>query len=273
MIKEQEIDNIFQEIDQESTESNIIEEIKQKLYSHNKDVYNTWEGHNFYIDHLFEIRQDFRFSSRYYTTALNICAHKGYAKTVERLVKRGAKSNIKDGGGYISLHCAASNGNIKIVELLLEKGANINSVSKLNSTPLHFAVTKGHVDVVQFLLDKGANPLIEDIHNQTPRDIAKNRNVATVLEEAETAKYNKEIERRKKVQAKIIAISGVITVLVIAPIGYIVKLPVQVLVGISVSVALIFACAYIMSKPNTKVDKIKCSTQDQNIKDVQFITL
>lgn len=88
-IKEQEIDAIFQEIEQESKESDIIEEIKQKLLACNKDSHNQWERHNFSIDFLFEIQQGITHASRYYTTALNIAAHKGLAKTVKRLLKKG----------------------------------------------------------------------------------------------------------------------------------------------------------------------------------------
>lgn len=47
-IKEQEIDAIFQEIEQESKESDIIEEIKQKLLVCNQDTYNQWKRLNLY---------------------------------------------------------------------------------------------------------------------------------------------------------------------------------------------------------------------------------
>lgn len=151
-IKEQEIDAIFQEIEQESKESDITEEIKQKLFACNKDTHSQWERFKFHIDHLFEIRQGITHASRYYTTALNIAAHKGLVKTVRRLLEKGAGVNTYDGGGHTALHCATGNGNTEIMELLLGKGAYINQRSKLNSTPLHFAAAHNYVDAVRLLL-------------------------------------------------------------------------------------------------------------------------
>ncbi|CAN2141572.1 ankyrin repeat domain-containing protein [Wolbachia pipientis] len=277
-IKEQEIDAIFQEIEQESKESDIIEEIKQKLLACNQDTYNQWKRLNFHIDHLFEIRQEITHASRYYTTALNIAAHKGLVKTVRRLLEKGAEVSTRDGGGYTALHCAASSGNTEIIELLLEQGAHIHSCSKLGSTPLHFAATNNHINAVRCLLNKGASPLALDNNNSIPSMFATDKEVIAVLEKAEEEKHKenaaalkkaeeekhkREMECKKKRQAKMIAVGGIATALIVAGIGYIVELPILVTIGISVSIALVSVCiAYVMSKPNTKMEGTESSVQE-----------
>ncbi|MFV0989998.1 ankyrin repeat domain-containing protein [Wolbachia endosymbiont of Nasonia giraulti] len=277
-IKEQEIDAIFQEIEQESKESDIIEEIKQKLLACNQDTYNQWKRLNFHIDHLFEIRQEITHASRYYTTALNIAAHKGLVKTVRRLLEKGAEVSTRDGGGHTALHCAASSGNTEIIELLLEQGAHIHSCSKLGSTPLHFATTNNHINAVRCLLNKGASPLALDNNNSIPSMFATDKEVIAVLEKAEEEKHKenaaalkkaeeekhkREMECKKKRQAKMIAVGGIATALIVAGIGYIVELPILVTIGISVSIALVSVCiAYVMSKPNTKMEGTESSVQE-----------
>lgn len=275
-IKEQEIDAIFQEIEQESKESDIIEEIKQKLLACNQDTYNQWKRLNFHIDHLFEIQQEITYASRYYTTALNIAAHKGLVKTVRCLLEKGAEVNTCDGGGYTALHCAASSGNTEIIELLLEQGAHIHSCPKLGSTPLHFAATNNHINAVRCLLNKGASPLALDNNNSIPSMLATDKEVIAVLEkaeeekhkenaakEAEEKKHKREMECKKKRQAKMIAVGGIATALIVAGIGYIVELPILVTIGISVSIALVSVCiAYVMSKPNTKMEGTESSVQE-----------
>ncbi|MDR2046167.1 MAG: ankyrin repeat domain-containing protein [Rickettsiales bacterium] len=230
-IKEQEINAIFQEIEQELKESDIIEEIKQKLLACNQGTYNQWKRLNFHIDHLFEIRQDIVYSSRYYTTALNIAAHKGLVKTVRRLLEKDAEVSTRDGGGYTALHCAASSGNTEIIELLLEQGAHIHSCSKLGSTPLHFAAANNHINAVRYLLNKGASPLAPDNNNAIPSKSATDKEVIAVLEKAEEEKHKenaaalkkaeeekhkKEMECKKKRQAKMIAVGGIATALIVA---------------------------------------------------------
>ncbi|MDV6249411.1 ankyrin repeat domain-containing protein [Wolbachia endosymbiont of Zaprionus taronus] len=277
-IKEQEIDAIFQEIEQESKESDIIEEVKQKLLACNQDTYNQWKRLNFHIDHLFEIRQEITHASRYYTTALNIAAHKGLVKTVRRLLEKGAEVSTRDGGGHTALHCAASSGNTEIIELLLEQGAHIHSCSKLGSTPLHFAATNNHINAVRCLLNKGASPLALDNNNSIPSMFATDKEVIAVLEKAEEEKHKenaaalkkaeeekhkREMECKKKRQAKMIAVGGIATALIVAGIGYIVELPILVTIGISVSIALVSVCvAYVMSKPNTKMEGTESSVQE-----------
>ena len=275
-IKEQEIDAIFQEIEQESKESDIIEEIKQKLLACNQDTYNQWKRLNFHIDHLFEIRQEITHASRYYTTALNIAAHKGLVKTVRRLLEKGAEVSTRDGGGHTALHCAASSGNTEIIELLLEQGAHIHSCSKLGSTPLHFAATNNHINAVRCLLNKGASPLALDNNNSsmfaTDKEVIavlekaeeeKHKENAAALKKAEEEKHKREMECKKKRQAKMIAVGGIATALIVAGIGYIVELPILVTIGISVSIALVSVCiAYVMSKPNTKMEGTESSVQE-----------
>jgi|GEM_PF-5364506 len=71
------------------------------------------------------------------------------------------------------------------------------------------------------------------------------------------------MECKKKRQAKMIAVGGIATTLIVAGIGYIVELPILVTIGISVSIALVSVCiAYVMSKPNTKMEETESSVQE-----------
>lgn len=85
----------------------------------------------------------------------------------------------------------------------------------------------------------------------------KHKENAAALKEAEEEKHKREMECKKKRQAKMIAVGSIAVALIAAGIGYVVELSILVTVGISVSIALISVCAaYLISRPSTKIEEI-----------------
>lgn len=85
--------------------------------------------------------------------------------------------------GWTPLHLAAFFGHLDAARLLLEAGADVLAVSRnsLSNTPLHAATAGRHPDVALLLLKHGANPETLDAGGYTPRQIAAQNQLDTVL--------------------------------------------------------------------------------------------
>lgn len=59
--------------------------------------------------------------------------------------------------GFTPLHRAASAGNLESLQYLVTKGARLDVRDREGSSPLDAAVCEGEFDCAQFLIDKGAN--------------------------------------------------------------------------------------------------------------------
>ncbi|KAK6031936.1 ankyrin repeat protein [Ostertagia ostertagi] len=57
-------------------------------------------------------------------------------------------------------------------------------MNKLGDTPLHAASWRGHRDCVQILLDSGANAWIRNRDQKLPIDVAKDAEIAGLLDQA-----------------------------------------------------------------------------------------
>lgn len=73
-------------------------------------------------------------------------------KTCEHIAKNNVILNAKDNDGSNSLHWAAHNGHEDIVRLLLDSGADATQVTYKGNTPLHIATSKGRKEIVKVLL-------------------------------------------------------------------------------------------------------------------------
>ncbi|KAM0271865.1 hypothetical protein ACHAQH_008965 [Verticillium albo-atrum] len=109
---------------------------------------------------------------------LHRAAANGRDAVVRLLLKWGANTEARDGGGQTPLHRAAANGHDAVVRLLLEKGANTEARDGGGQTPLHRAAANGHDAVVRLLLEKGANANATDHDGETP--LSRARGHATV---------------------------------------------------------------------------------------------
>jgi ankyrin repeat protein len=93
-------------------------------------------------------------------TALMMAALKGHVDWIGRLLDKGARVDGLERGerpGWTPLHYAASGPDAKSVELLLSRGAKVDVRSPNGTTPLMMAAQYGPEDAVRLLLQNGAD--------------------------------------------------------------------------------------------------------------------
>jgi ankyrin repeat protein len=85
--------------------------------------------------------------------------------------------------GWTPLHLAAFFGHLDAARLLLDEGADVHAVSRnsLANTPLHAATAGKHDEVALVLLSAGAASDTVDSGGYTPRQIATQNQMETVL--------------------------------------------------------------------------------------------
>ena len=84
------------------------------------------------------------------------------ATALEAIFGSNADINITDSNGWTASHHAAYNGDYRSVESLLKQGAKINAFSNQFKTPLHLAASQNHPDIVEKLIQTGANLEAQD---------------------------------------------------------------------------------------------------------------
>lgn len=82
-------------------------------------------------------------------TALFYAAKKGDCKTLEFLLKNGAK-NIKDNIGRTALFAASENGNKEAIDFLIQKGFSIHDKDILGETPFSVAITNLLANIINY---------------------------------------------------------------------------------------------------------------------------
>jgi len=75
-------------------------------------------------------------------------------KVVKMLLDNRADPNIREQGGYTSLHITAQSGNVEMIRVLLFGGADVNLKSDDDKSPLDIAIETGH-DKATLLLEEG----------------------------------------------------------------------------------------------------------------------
>ncbi|XP_005992267.1 ankyrin repeat and SOCS box protein 16 isoform X2 [Latimeria chalumnae] len=90
-----------------------------------------------------------------YTSALRICAARGYTDCLKHLLTYGADVNAAP-GGLNALHDASMNGHFDCTQLLLNHGADPNTLSKEGFAPLHLCTTPETLSIAELLLEYGA---------------------------------------------------------------------------------------------------------------------
>lgn len=90
---------------------------------------------------------------------LHIAVAKGDLATVELLLKKGAKINIKSehNNNRTELLVALSKGHLTIADLLLEHDADVQAKSDNGFTAMHYAASIGATDFIKKLKDRGAD--------------------------------------------------------------------------------------------------------------------
>ena len=76
--------------------------------------------------------------------------------------------NYKDENGYTALHYACDEGNLKIVEVILDANCNTNIKNIHKQTPLHLSTNRGYFDISKKLIESGAELNVEDSEKNSP---------------------------------------------------------------------------------------------------------
>eukprot|EP01111_Echinosteliopsis_oligospora_P014001 TRINITY_DN517_c0_g1_i1.p1 TRINITY_DN517_c0_g1~~TRINITY_DN517_c0_g1_i1.p1 ORF type:complete len:182 (+),score=79.09 TRINITY_DN517_c0_g1_i1:171-716(+) len=97
--------------------------------------------------------------------------------------------NIIDPLGSTPLHYSAGSNYKEGLEILLSKAANPNIKNATSGeTPLHRAIWGGHIDAVRKLIEMGADATIPNANKQTPLQLAKSKEMKSLIESAVAAK-------------------------------------------------------------------------------------
>jgi ankyrin repeat protein len=96
------------------------------------------------------------------STPLLWAAHANDAELVLRLLKAGAKPNVRNQLGSTPLEEAAFNANAAAILALLDAGADPNAAGADGQTPLMLVARTANVEAAKLLLDKGANPNVRE---------------------------------------------------------------------------------------------------------------
>jgi ankyrin repeat protein len=99
---------------------------------------------------------DSRSTNSMKNTPLHAAAAGGNTPLIDLLLKRAAKPNATQEGGWTALHASAQSGNRAMAETLVANGADINQRADNGQSPLDMALLKGHQDLVEFLEQLGA---------------------------------------------------------------------------------------------------------------------
>jgi ankyrin repeat protein len=100
------------------------------------------------------------------STALLWAANLNDADLAARLLKAGAKPNVRNQLGSTPLAEATFNANTGMVKALLDAGADPNATGPDGQTPLMLVARTSNVAAAKLLLDKGANPNLKEAQRE-----------------------------------------------------------------------------------------------------------
>lgn len=94
--------------------------------------------------------------SKYHATALMWTAHNGHEAALRILLQHGATIDEKGTGGESALWFAAQKGQVETLRILAESGADIDVVGRDGDSAISIAKKNGHASVVEYLIKAGA---------------------------------------------------------------------------------------------------------------------
>lgn len=103
-----------------------------------------------------------------------MCARFGNAELAKKLIRKGAKVDVRDDLGWTPLHHDAVLSDTELLSpFLFQDRAMVDRKEKLvGATPLFLAIRRGSEKAVDILLGKGADPNICDKEDNSPLHIA-----------------------------------------------------------------------------------------------------
>ncbi|XP_065647546.1 ankyrin repeat domain-containing protein 27 isoform X3 [Hydra vulgaris] len=146
-------------------------------------------------------------------TPLHLACQYNNIECVNLLLKKGAKTNVKDINGNTPLHFCCTNGYIESAILLLQKGADVRIINKRGNTPLHNACRWNYADLVQLLLHYGAPVNIYNKLHILPINYSEDKAIHTAINEVTLKQNTKNIEHSNKAKMlkKVLDIEGLNT--------------------------------------------------------------
>ncbi|CAC5391859.1 unnamed protein product [Mytilus coruscus] len=116
-------------------------------------------------------------------TALMLAAWRGHLEICRLLIDTGCKIDTTTDRGLTALMFAASEGHLEICKLLIDTGCKIDTTSRNGYTALHYAAQIGHLQTTRCLVEQGgASPLVTTHKDETPYDLAAERQYKEVME-------------------------------------------------------------------------------------------
>ncbi|KAK2560726.1 Ankyrin repeat domain-containing protein 27 [Acropora cervicornis] len=121
---------------------------------------------------------------------LHFACQYNHPRVAGLLLSHQAKENIKDYKGNTPLHLCCFAGHLDPAVILLGHGAGINATNDVGDTPLHVAARFNLVKHVILFVENGASVTIRNKKELTPLQCAQRDDVIRALDQAEGFNYN-----------------------------------------------------------------------------------
>lgn len=109
----------------------------------------------------------------------------GQTQVCQYLISKGVDRTAINKDGYTPFLLACCSGELDTIQYMIrELGTYIEEENGGGCTALFMAAAGGYTELVSYLLSQGSNPNKVDKHGRKPIDIAKNKEVSTILQEA-----------------------------------------------------------------------------------------
>jgi ankyrin repeat protein len=126
-------------------------------------------GDNHAAAALLQQRVDVNAAASDGTTALHWAVYRNDVELLDRLLKAGAKPNVRNEYGSSPMSEAAVTGNVAILEKLLKAGADVESPNADGQTALMIVARTSNVEAAKLLIRRGADVnAVEQWRGQTP---------------------------------------------------------------------------------------------------------
>ncbi|CDK30182.1 ankyrin repeat domain-containing protein [Candidatus Babela massiliensis] len=134
------------------------------------------------IDLLARYKANFNYQLKNGNTALINSIILGYDDISKMLIDNGADVNIKNKEGNTALMLAIIRNRLDIVKELIFHGADVNARGLENNTALMLAITFERIPIIYTLIDHGAEINVANDEGLTPREIANQLKLDSIVE-------------------------------------------------------------------------------------------
>ena len=114
---------------------------------------------------------------------LNAIKFKNYDYVIQALNANKRYLYSIDYFGQTAYHWAAKLGDLKMIKILVDYGPYLNLKDFKGRTPLYISVINNHKEICRYLLSKGGNPYLTNKNGLTPADVARGKEMISLLSE------------------------------------------------------------------------------------------